>query len=58
MATTQGVIKRVAAKNPNAKYRVKYSYSLNQTAEKGVVKTKYSYSKTFILLTKKYLLSM
>lgn len=55
MAIKQGISGYTLAKNPNAKYRLKYSYSLGQIARNGTVTTKYNYSKLISTLsTKKY----
>lgn len=55
MAAYQGIIRRVVASNPNAKYKLKYTYNVSQVARNGTVTTKYNYSKLISTLsTKKY----
>ena len=55
MAIRQGIRTYTLAKNPNARYKLKYTYNSGQIGTNGNITTKYSYSKLISsLTTKKY----
>lgn len=50
----QGLVIRTYAKNQNAKYKLKYSYSISQIINAQQIINKYTYSKLITPSTKKY----